>query len=167
MESELSSIFSLKDNCFGSSYVSFNSHNSRFGHSQVNTLLFRLQKNGNPIPQGHALLRDVYFKPNRLENEGGVDPLLRGAVTFPAQEIDLLMVDEMRDNLFPQDSASPGRQTGFDLAAFNIQRGRDHGIADLNSVRKAIGLKGWLFLFLYFIRYVQTYEIKTMLLKRR
>lgn len=136
----------------------------RFGHSQVNTQLFRLQKDGNPIPQGHALLRDVYFKPNRLEHEGGVDPLLRGAVTFPAQEIDLLMVDEMRDNLFPQDSASPGRQTGFDLAAFNIQRGRDHGIADLNSVRKALGLKGsfkkWVELFcLQILKYEASFSL--------
>ena len=88
------------------------------------------------------MLRETYFKPNRLEHEGGVDPLIRGAIAFPAQEVDVLMVDEMRDNLFLQDAASPGRQTGFDLAAFNIQRGRDHGIGDLNSVRKALGLKG-------------------------
>ena len=114
----------------------------RFGHSQVNTKILRFQEGGESIPQGPLLLRDAYFKPSRLEHEGGVDPLLRGSVRSIAQEVDLLMVDEMRDNLFPQDAASPGQQTGFDLAAFNVQRGRDHGIGDLNSVRKALGMKG-------------------------
>ena len=115
----------------------------RFGHSQVNTKILRLKEGGESIPEGPLLLRDAYFKPNRLEYEGGVEPLLRGSVHNTAQEVDLLMVDEMRDNLFPQDAASPGRQTGFDLAAFNIQRGRDHGISDFNSARKALGLKGY------------------------
>lgn len=106
-------------------------------------MLFRLKEDGEPINDGHALLREVYFKPNRLKEEGGVDPILRGAVAFPAQEIDLLMVDEMRNNLFPQDAPSlHGRNTGFDLASFNIQRGRDHGLADFNTVRKSLGLKG-------------------------
>ena len=114
----------------------------RFGHSQVNTKILRLKEGGESIPEGPLLLRDAYFKPNRLEHEGGVEPLLRGSVHTTAQEVDLLMVDEMRDNLFPQDAASPGRQTGFDLAAFNIQRGRDHGISDFNSARKALGLNG-------------------------
>lgn len=113
----------------------------RFGHSQVNTHIFRLQKDGSPIKEGHALLRDVYFKPNRLEMEGGVDPVFRGAVAFPAQEIDLLIVDEMRNTLFPTTAASPAKQTGFDLASLNIQRGRDHGLADYNTVRKNLGLK--------------------------
>lgn len=103
--------------------------------------MFRLQENGEPIKEGHALLRDVYFKPNRLVQEGGIDPILRGAVTFPSQEVDLLMVDEMRNNLFPQEFASPGRNTGFDLSALNIQRGRDHGLADLNTVRRSLKLK--------------------------
>ena len=45
------------------------------------------------------------------------------------------MVDDVRDFLF----GAPG-QGGFDLAAPNIQRGRDHGVADYNTVRAAYGL---------------------------
>lgn len=87
-------------------------------------------------------MREMFFKPNRLELEGGLDPIFRGALAFPTQEIDLLLVDEMRNSLFRQDAASPGKHTGFDLASFNIQRGRDHGLADFNTVRKNLGLRG-------------------------
>jgi len=83
----------------------------------------------------------MYFKPNRLENEGGVDPIFRGALYFPAQEVDLKMVDEMRNTLFPTSAAAPGKPTGFDLASLNIQRGRDHGLADFNTVRRSLNLK--------------------------
>ena len=38
---------------------------------------------------GHVALRDVYFSPERLKREGGLDPLLRGAARQAAQEVDL------------------------------------------------------------------------------
>ena len=113
----------------------------------MNSLIFRLNKDGSPIKEGHGLLREMYFKPSRLENEGGVDPVFRGAVGFPAQEIDLFMVDEMRNTLFQTSAAAPGKQAGFDLASMNIQRGRDHGLQDLNTVRKSLGLKRMIFKF--------------------
>lgn len=109
----------------------------RFGHSQVNTHLWRYEEDGSISPYGHLPLRDAYFAPERVKREGGIDPLLRGAVKQAAQEIDLKMVDDMRNLLFP---SGRNRGLGLDLAALNIQRGRDHGLPDYNSVRKAFGL---------------------------
>ena len=52
----------------------------RFGHSQVNTHLWRYEEDGTMSPYGHVSLRDVFFSPERVKREGGLDPLFRGAV---------------------------------------------------------------------------------------
>ena len=107
----------------------------RFGHSQINTKVFRFDKKGEISPYGHILLREAYFSPERVTREGGIDPILRGAVKQAAQAVDTKIVDEMRNFLFSK------KGVGLDLAAINIQRGRDTGIPDYNKVRKALGLK--------------------------
>ena len=61
----------------------------RFGHSQVNTHLWRYEEDGTISPYGHVSLRDVFFSPERVKREGGLDPLFRGAVRQAAQEVDL------------------------------------------------------------------------------
>lgn len=66
--------------------VSF--HAFRFGHSQVNTHLWRLHDNGTVVANGHLLLREGYFAPERLLREGGLEPLLSGSVYQRAQTID-------------------------------------------------------------------------------
>ena len=86
-------------------------------------------------PYGHLLLREGYFRPERVTEEGGLAPILRGAVKQPAQEVDTKVVDELRNFLFPK------KGVGLDLAAINIQRGREIGIPDYNTVRKALGLR--------------------------
>ncbi|EAM49932.1 Animal haem peroxidase [Crocosphaera watsonii WH 8501] len=55
-----------------------------------------------------------------------------------AQEVDTFLVDDVRNFLF----GAPGAG-GFDLASLNLQRGRDHGIPDINTVRRALGLSGY------------------------
>src|SRR5213075_3056998 len=66
---------------------------------------------------------------------GGVDAVLRGFSTRVEQSVDLLMIDDIRNFLF-----GPPGAGGMDLAAIDIQRGRDHGLADYNTMRQDFGL---------------------------
>ncbi|EFN81383.1 Peroxidasin [Harpegnathos saltator] len=97
----------------------------RFGHSLIQPRLERLNASFQPIPQGALNLRDAFFAPWRLVEEGGVDPLLRGMfataakLKLPEQNLNV----ELTEQLFRTAHA-----VALDLAAMNIQRARDHGI---------------------------------------
>ncbi len=106
----------------------------RFGHSMIGTDIEFLDNNGNEI-QDPLEMRDAFFNPSVID-ASGIDSILKYLATDRAQEIDIKVVDDLRSFLF----GAPG-SGGLDLAALNIQRGRDHGLADYNSVRIAYGLK--------------------------
>ncbi|GAB6025721.1 hypothetical protein CHUAL_011705 [Chamberlinius hualienensis] len=105
----------------------------RFGHTLINPILHRLDANFKPIPQGHVHLRNAFFSPFRIFEEGGIDPLLRGLFTVATKlkKPDQLVNSELTEQLFRQVNL-----VALDLAAINIQRGRDHGLPSYNQYRK-------------------------------
>jgi len=112
----------------------------RFGHSMLDGDIERMNNDGTSTPQGSVALRDAFFNPTLLDptlpdHQGDVDPILKGAASSNAQEIDVQVVDDVRNFLF-----GPPGSGGFDLASLNIQRGRDHGLPDYNTLRQAYGL---------------------------
>ncbi len=77
-------------------------------------------------------LADAFFQPH-IVLEQGIDGILEGLTVQQMQEADNFIVDGVRN--FLDDGP------GFDLAAINIQRGRDHGLPDFNTMRESIGLE--------------------------
>ncbi len=106
----------------------------RFGHSTLSPTLQRINATGEPIAEGPIALADAFFVPSEVIATG-IDPILRGLAAQRCQELDHYVVDDLRNFLF----GAPG-SGGFDLASLNIQRGRDHGLADYSGFREAIGL---------------------------
>jgi hypothetical protein len=105
----------------------------RFGHSMLGDDIEFLADDGSEVRDAIAL-KDAFFNPS-IVSETGIEPILKYLTAANAEEIDTLVVDGLRNFLFGQ----PG-QGGFDLPALNIQRGRDHGLADYNTTRAAYGL---------------------------
>ena len=115
---------------------SFSSAAFRVGHTQISSQILRLDTEGNEIPQGHLSLSEVFFRSTGVIQESGIDPILRGIASSLSQEIDLKLIDDLRNLLFTFGPHTSGR----DLLAINIQRGRLNGVNDYNSVREAYGL---------------------------
>nr|MDJ0972975.1 peroxidase family protein [Planctomycetota bacterium] len=84
----------------------------RFGHSLVSSTVHRLDAQLLPIAEGPLALRDAFFSPNRILDEGGIDPILRGFAVTGAQELDTMIVDDLRNFLF-----GPPGAGGLDLGA--------------------------------------------------
>lgn len=110
----------------------------RLGHSQLGSTIFRNEPNGDMLAQGDVKLREVYFRPAKTFEEGGVAPVLRGAADYVQQATDLEMVDEVRNFLF-----GPPGAGGLDLGAINIARGREQGLPDFNRLRQSYGLPAY------------------------
>ena len=107
----------------------------RLGHSLLSSELQRVGADGNVIAEGNLPLQNCFFRPDVLA-ETGVDPLLQGVASQLAQELDTQVIDAVRNFLF-----GPPGAGGFDLAALNIQRGRDRGLPDYNQARIDLGLE--------------------------
>ncbi|MFP4121402.1 MAG: peroxidase family protein [Coleofasciculus sp.] len=106
----------------------------RVGHTMLSSELQRINNDGTSA--GSISLRDSFFNTQEI-TDNGIDSLLLGLASQKSQTIDALLVDDIRNFLFP---AGTG---GLDLAAVNIQRGRDHGLPSYNEARRGLGLGGY------------------------
>ena len=105
----------------------------RLGHSMLSSEIMRLDANGDVIGAGNISLKDAFFRPSEVINNGGIEPLLRGLSSQYSQNIDPLVIDDVRNFLF-----GPPGSGGLDLASLNIQRGRDHGLMGYNDMRAIV-----------------------------
>jgi len=107
----------------------------RFGHTMLSNSLMVADSGGAVLDE--IPLADAFFRPDHITGDPTmIDHILMGLCSSAAQEIDSKMVDGVRNMLFAQ-----GSPVGIDLASLNIQRGRDHGLPDYNSVREAYNLE--------------------------
>jgi hypothetical protein len=113
-------------------FTEFSTGAFRYGHSEVNAVLWRLQQNGQPIAEGNISLRNGFYNPSTLD--AGIEPILLGMSLQRQSEVDTYFVDGMllcqlatltfldiRNFLF-----GPPGSGGLDLVSININRGRDH-----------------------------------------
>jgi hypothetical protein len=105
----------------------------RLGHSLLAPDVQFLNPDGTTQSPAVSLAKSFFNPPVVAQN--GADPILKYLATDNAQEVDNKIVPELQNFLF----GNPG-EGGFDLASLNIQRGRDHGLADYNTTRAAYGL---------------------------
>jgi len=103
----------------------------RIGHTLVSPTVRRRDANGDPLPEGDIAFLNSFGAGNITEGED-VDEILRGISTGLAQEIDTKVHDVLRNGL-PE--LGP---VGFDLLSANIQRGRDRGLTDYNTLRRTL-----------------------------
>jgi len=129
----LSAYTGYKPNVNPQVYNEFSTAAFRFGHSILGDDVQFFDDNcDTTLPD--LKLKETFFAPS-LQLDGGTDGLLKYLAAVSSQENDLKLVGSIRNFLF-----GPPGAGGFDLGALDIQRGRDHGLADYNSVRAAVGL---------------------------
>ncbi|XP_056416148.1 myeloperoxidase-like [Hyla sarda] len=98
----------------------------RMGHTLIQPFIYRLVEDYIPYdPEPVVPLHHMFFTTWRVVRQGGIDPILRGMMVNNAKlnQQNQMVVDELRDRLFKMIN-----HIGLDLAALNIQRGREHGL---------------------------------------
>lgn len=108
----------------------------RFGHSIVSANLEKIGEQGQTLGTP-VTLKDAFFQSTTdFVADGGAAGLLRHLAADRSNALDVHLVDDLRNFL----DVGP---MSMDLAAINIQRGRDLGLGTLNQTRVSLGLKAY------------------------
>ena len=105
----------------------------RLGHSMVADEVLLFDNNCKPMDPEALELDELFWNPELVVTYKP-EAFLKGIAAHTQYETNIKINSVLRNLLFG-DPASPVR-FGVDLASLNIQRGRDHGLPDYNSVRK-------------------------------
>ena len=106
----------------------------RFGHSSVRPAFDLLDENYDPVAPAVPLIK-AFFN-NTLVQDTGIEPIILGLLANVSQKTNREIADGLTKHLFQQ----PESEHGFDLAALNIQRGRDHGLPGYGVWRRECDL---------------------------
>lgn len=112
----------------------------RFGHTLLPSTVERWSKTHRYVESQR--LSEMLQQPYDLYKGGWVDTYLLGLLNQVAQAFDDSITQEVTNHLFQE----PGKKFGLDLAALNIQRGREHGIPSYNRWREFCGfpvIRSW------------------------
>ncbi|XP_076365684.1 peroxidasin homolog pxn-2-like isoform X3 [Tachypleus tridentatus] len=107
----------------------------RFGHSLVPGRFLRYSMDHNSVTSA-TTLRNEFFNPGSMLQDGSMDKLLLGLLNQKAQQVDEYITEELCNHLFQRHH----HMYGMDLFAVNIQRGRDHGIPSYTDWRRYCSL---------------------------
>ncbi|KAB0265074.1 peroxidase family protein [Microvirga brassicacearum] len=110
----------------------------RFGHSLLRETVDRIDASGNPVDADPATVGDQqlslvnsFLNPLAYAQRDASGPaaaeIVRGATRQVGNEVDEFVTDALRNSVYG---------LPLDLAAINLARGRDTGIAPLNGVRR-------------------------------
>ncbi|PWT94896.1 MAG: hypothetical protein C5B52_19010 [Bacteroidetes bacterium] len=105
----------------------------RIGHTMVADDIALKSNDCVDVGPGALDLVEAFWNPSLLVTYQ-TDPFLKGFATHKQYETDTRINSVLRNFLFgnPADTT----RFGIDLASLNIQRGRDHGLPDYNTVRR-------------------------------
>jgi len=106
----------------------------RYGHSLVPNEFFQLDTNFDHQSEPISL-QEAFFNRHPINNYG-IGPTMRGLIGNMSRDVDNKFAFGIARKLF----VKVGSDDYLDLAALNIQRGRDHGLPGYNAYRKFCGL---------------------------
>ncbi len=109
----------------------------RLGHTLLNSNLQLMEDDGTSM--GSVTLADAFFNPAMVANTG-MERFFKGMAQQVEQNMDGKVVDDVRNFLFGPPQLGLG---GLDLAAININRGRERGLPDFNTIRTDLGLTAY------------------------